>query len=603
MFRDSFYSFLYDSKSTVLKILNSLVGFNVLVSLALLILENGFYLSPKYHHLVFLGFRLVFILFVLRYIFRFLYEFHKIAFLKETWIELSLTLIIIISPLITISLGYTKVDDILDSDKVTTFAKWYHILISAYIIYIVGFNFVKASAYINSLAIKPASTFIFSFILLISFGTGMLMLPQMTVGIQGANFLDALFTSTSASCVTGLIIVDTATYFTHKGHLVLLFLMQFGGIGIVSFVAFFAMFLQNTTGIKQRASVQEFMDSESVSSAQNLLKEVIKTTLLVELISATAIFFTWGNHVQFDSLYDKLFYSIFHAVSAFCNAGFSLFSNGLYEIPLRNSLLLHMVIALTIITGSLGFSAIQDLFSPSALKERLVKPWKDWKLSTKIAVHSSFVLVLIGLIVIFLVERLNPKTLQNLSPLQALIASFFQSVTTRTAGFNTIDFSAITDPTLIFMIFLMFIGASSGSTGGGIKTSTFVIITASAFAAIKGKSRVDIGKKNISNELIFRAFSIFIFAASFNLFMIFVLSITESEKGFDLIDLVFEQVSAFATVGVSTGVTASLTVAGKYLIIFSMFLGRIGTLTLALALSSRVDVKSYKYPSAHLMVG
>ena len=178
---------------------------------------------------------------------------------------------------------------------------------------------------------------------------------------------------------------------------------------------------------------------------------------------------------------------------------------------------------------------------------------------------------------------------------------FFQSVTTRTAGFNTVDMSALAPSTLIFMIFLMFIGASSGSTGGGIKTSTFLIIVTSSIATIRGKKTIDMAGRTISNDLLFKAFSIFVFAATYNLVLIFLLSITEQGK--DILDLVFEQVSAFATVGLSTGITASLSISGKWLIILSMFVGRIGTLTLALALSNRISTNNYKYPNAHLLIG
>ena len=198
-----------------------------------------------------------------------------------------------------------------------------------------------------------------------------------------------------------------------------------------------------------------------------------------------------------------------------------------------------------------------------------------------------------------LLEQNN--TLKGMSTLEKIVASFFQSVSTRTAGFNTVDFSQLANPTLVFMIFLMFIGASSGSTGGGIKTSTFLLISISSIATIRGKKNIDLGKRSISAELLSKAFSIFVFAATFNLLMIFLLSITESHL--DILKIVFEQVSAFATVGLSAGITAELSIYGKVLIIISMFVGRIGTLTLALALSSRVETTAYKYPKAHLMIG
>jgi Trk-type K+ transport system membrane component len=229
----------------------------------------------------------------------------------------------------------------------------------------------------------------------------------------------------------------------------------------------------------------------------------------------------------------------------------------------------------------------------------LHKPWKDWKLGTKVAIHTSIVLIVIGMGLYFMLEQ--NTTLKGMSTLEKIIASFFQSVSSRTAGFNTVDFTQLTNPTLIFMVFLMFIGASSGSTGGGIKTSTFLLISISSIATIKGKKSVEIGNRSISHDMLFKAFSIFVFAATFNLIMIFLLCITESH--IDILKIVFEQVSAFATVGLSAGVTGELTIYGQILIIISMFVGRIGTLTLALALSSRVETTAYQYPNAHLMIG
>jgi trk system potassium uptake protein TrkH len=357
--------------------------------------------------------------------------------------------------------------------------------------------------------------------------------------------------------------------------------------------------MKKGVGLKQQLIIQDYLASESLFSAKGLLRQVIGITLTIEVIASVFIFFSWGTHVHFDSLTQRIFYSAFHGVSAFCNAGFSLFSNGLYEENIRSSYLLHVVIGVTVIVGGLGFSAVQDLFSPKALQERLHRPWKDWKIGTKVAVHTSLLLIIIGMALFFLTE--HNGVMKDMGAFESIVSAFFQSVTTRTAGFNTVDFSQLAVPTLIFMVFLMFVGASSGSTGGGIKTSTFLLIANSAIATIRGKKNVDLGKRSISTELLGKAYSIFVFACTFNLVMIFILSITE--PGIPIINLVFEQVSAFATVGLSTGVTADLSLAGKIFIISSMFIGRIGTLTLALALSTRVSSNSFKYPSAHIMIG
>lgn len=597
----NFRSFLYDTRSrmvTTTRVVNVVASVSAFI---LIIYEIGFPMNVVRLKGIQFGFDIIFGLFAASYFVRIFYSFERWKLIKATWFEFFLMLLIIVIGIANLIQDGNVFEMLFQSWDVEKYQEIYTGFITLYMSYLIGFQFVKASSYLTFLAIKPATTFIFSFILLIFVGAGFLMLPEMTTVKGGAPFLEAFFTSTSASCVTGLIIVDTATYWSFKGHLVLMFLMQLGGIGIVSFATFFTTFLKSGVGIKQQRIIQDFLLSESLHSARGLLRQVIHITVFIEAIAAVLIFFTWGSGVQFDGIGQKVFYSIFHAVSAFCNAGFSLFSNGLNESALQGSQILHIVIALTIILGGLGFSTIQDVFSPKALRERLDKPWKEWKLSTKIAIHTSGVLTILGMLVYILVERDNPNTVGGMGNFETMVSAFFQSVTTRTAGFNTIDFGDLKQPTLLFFIFLMFIGASSGSTGGGIKTSTFLLISISSFAMIRGKQQVDLGKRTISPELISKAMSILAFAIFYNFFMIFLLTLTD--PSIDFVQIAFEEVSAFATVGLSTGITADLSLSGKSLIIFTMFIGRIGTLTLLLALSSRVVTTNYKYPNAHLMVG
>mgnify|MGYP003690934123 CR=1 FL=1 len=596
---DDFNAFIYDSKEKALTISKTLSGLFSLCAVVLVIYELGFPLSPAEEIWVIKGFSLIFGYFAFNYFLNLFYTFERVSFLKSSWFEGMIMLFIITSGIYDFYTNLHLFEQIFIRIGVEHSEQIYRVFMTLMILYFVGFNFVKASTLLNNLTLKPAITFILSFVLLIAIGTGLLMLPQMTTIEGGADFMSAFFTSVSASCVTGLIVQDTATYFTLKGLLVIMFLMQLGGIGMVSFATFFATFMKNGVGLKQQLIIQDYLASESLFSAKGLLRQVIGITLTIEVIATVFIFFSWGAHVEFDSFSQRLFYSAFHGISAFCNAGFSLFSNGLYEEGIRNSYLLHIVIGFTIIVGGLGFSAVQDLFSPKALQERLHRPWKDWKISTKVAVHTSLLLIFVGMALFFLTE--HNGVMKNMGTFESIVSAFFQSVTTRTAGFNTVDFSQLAVPTLIFMVFLMFIGASSGSTGGGIKTSTFLLIANAAIATIRGKKNVELGKRSISTDLLGKAYSVFVFACTFNLIMIFVLSITD--PNLSIIHLVFEQVSAFATVGLSAGITAKLSLAGKIVIISSMFIGRIGTLTLALALSTRVSSNSFKYPSAHIMIG
>ncbi len=599
--RERIYRFLYDSKDKVLGILHLFSQLSAFSALCLIIYQNGFRLSQKETIIIHETFELVFGVFAINYFARLLYSFERIQFIKNTWFEGLVMVLITITGLKTLIFDFHFTEVIFSFFKLKEYTHFYSVVITLSMLYLVGFELVRFSNILNSIALQPATTFIFSFLILIAIGTGLLMLPAMTIKLGGASFMEALFTSVSASCVTGLIIVDTATFFTFKGQIVILILMQLGGIGIVSFTTFFATFLKSGVGIKQQLMIQDFLSGENLSSSRSLLRQVVFITFTIELLTFIGIYFSWGSEIQFTGVGDRIFKSLFHAVSAFCNAGFSLFTNGLYEESIRHSYLLHVIIGCAVIVGGLGFSVIQDVLSPKMLRERLEKPWKNWRMSSKIAIYTSAALILFGMVLFYLIESKKGHVLDGADTFTALVTSFFQSVTTRTAGFNTVDMAALSTPTLIFMIFLMFIGASSGSTGGGIKTSTFLIIVNSSIATIRGKKSIDMAGRTISNDLLFKAYSIFVFAASYNLVLIFLLSI--SEEGLNILDIVFEQISAFATVGLSTGITASLSTPGKWLIILSMFVGRIGTLTLALALSNRIATTNYKYPNAHLLIG
>ncbi len=592
---------LYESRGPVLRLARAANILASLTALGLILYQSGFYLTNKHLLWTDRGMHLIYIVFAVSYFVRLLYNFRRWDFLKSTWFEGLLMAVIVASGISHYFFDHSLFRSLFRDLGVESYKEVYRLLLIGTMLYIVAVEFVKVSTFLNRLRLKPATTFLFSFLLLVLIGTGLLMLPRMTPGHGHLSFFDAIFTSTSASCVTGLIIVDTATAFTFKGQLVILILMQLGGIGMVSFATFFATFLKRGVGLKHQAMLQDIMATESLFSAKGLLRRVIGVTLTVEVVAAVCIYFTWGPEVHFESNGQRIFFSIFHSVSAFCNAGFSLFTNGLSEAGVQTSHLLHIIIAGAIILGGLGFSTIQDVFSVRKLRERLAMPWKDWLLSSKIAIYSSLLLITFGTIMFFVLERNNQGSIGEMGVMEQMVASLFQSVTTRTAGFNTVDFSALATPTLVLFIFMMFIGGSSGGTAGGIKTSTFMIISVSAIAAIRGRKVVQFSKRTISTELIYRALSIFVFAASFNLIMIFLLTITDGNQ--DILFLVFEQISAFGTVGLSCGITDDLSTGGQVLIMISMFVGRIGTLTLALALSSGAISNNYSYPTAHIMVG
>ena len=590
---------LYNSRSKAYTSIRSITLLISLAALVLLVYSIGFELNTVQTKQVFLGLDIVFGIFAITYLARLLYAFRRVNFLRRHKFEGALMLIILINGITVYIFGEPVIPQLLGKLGINNPVRFYQFFVGFFMFVLLIYELGVAGSQLTHLNIRPAGAFLISFLLLIGLGTALLMLPDMTRKVGNMPFLEALFTSVSASCVTGLIVVDTATYFTLKGQLILLILIQLGGLGILSFASFFTLLFRQGVGIRHQLMMQDFLSSESLLTAKSLLRQIIFITFFIEFWGAVFIFVTWGDTVTFSSLEQKIFFSVFHSVSAFCNAGFSLYSGGLYEPLVRESYIMHLVVAGLVILGGLGFPVIQDIFSINRLRDRLKNPWRDWTLATKIAVYVSAVLLIFGTVAIFLLEKNN--TLASLTFSEALVSSFFQSTITRTAGFNTMDFGDMRVPTLLVAIFLMFIGASSGSIGGGIKTSTFFLILASAMATVRGKLKLEIGKNFISNSLVFRALSIFVFAIGINTIAVLLLTITE--PGINLIDLTFEQISAFSTVGLSTGITSELTTPSRIIIIFSMFVGRVGTLTFAIAFTSRTISHAYRYPKAHLMVG
>lgn len=588
---------LYDTRSTVLTAARYLTALSTLAGFGLLIYLFGFEHTGAALQTSFLIVSILLRLLLLSFLVRWLYAFRRRRFLRERGIEATLMGLIVL-----------RETDLFLLDS--QLSSWIHTILEAqgldisyqYFIVVLLFSLLilelsRLSSRLSSIRISPNRAFLLSFVILIAAGTLLLMLPAMTTRAGSMPLLDALFTAVSASCVTGLIVVDTATYFTFQGQLVILLLIQVGGLGILAFAAFFASYLSGGFGLRQKMMIPDYFDNETLAASRSLLREIVFITFFIEGGTFFLLYFTWG--IPFDSLPQKLFFSAFHAVSAFCNAGFSLFSNGLYEEVVRTNYILHLVIAISLILGALGFSPIRDIFSPRRLRDRLEHPWKDWMLSTRIAFNVTVVLLVAGTLLFFLFEQHNTLSDKNLS--EALISSFFQSATTRTAGFNTVDVSQLAAPTLVLMMILMFIGGASASTAGGIKTSTFYLILMSVIAVSRGRSRVHVGKRYIPTDTLFKALSIFFYAIAINAVGVLLLSLTE--KNASMLALLFEQVSAFGTVGLSTGITGSLSSAGKIVIIISMFLGRVGILTFAVALGTRIESENYKLPTAHIMVG
>lgn len=590
--------FIFENKDLIKKLMGWVVAISSIVTLVSLIYYHGFEHTAEQKKVLLDVNRSFFAVFILNFLVRLFFTIDRIQLIKQSLLEVFLLTMVLVNFVSYKFFGFPIIAKIFEGLNIEGFEPYYVFFIQMYLLLLIVLEAIKSVQNFGKIKLRPTTVFLLSFIGLILVGTALLMLPAVNTTGASLRFVDAFFTATSASCVTGLIVVDTANFFNAKGQLIIMILFQIGGLGIISFATFFATFMKKGVGLRQQSMLKTLFDNESLMGTVSLLRKVVFYTVSIELISTILIYSFWGDF-EFTSTSKRWFFSIFHGISAFCNAGFSLFSDGLYQAEVKHNYMLHLCIAVTIFFGSLGFPALRDIFEVRNVRERLSKPWKKWKLSTQVAFYSSLILIAFGAIMFFGLER--NTTLSDQAILPAVITSLFQSVTARTAGFNTVDFGMLSQPMLIIFIFLMFVGASSGSTGGGIKTSTFVVIFSAILATVTGKKEVTMGRRTISKDLIYKAFSVFIFSASFIFVSVVILTIAEPDL--PVLSLVFEEVSAFATVGLSTGLTAELSDFSKVVLVVSMFVGRIGILSLAFSLSVPVRSNAYKYPNSHIMIG
>jgi trk system potassium uptake protein len=588
---------LYKHRTYVINALHFASIIVSLVAIAFIIYQHGFPQTTKSFALTESIIEISLSFYILKFLIRIFYEFHPVDFIRENRFEAYLLLFIAIDQLGYLFTGAHFVQKFLQFIGFPGIHTYFNLFIQFFFFLIIIVELGKAGRFIDYIKIGPSGLLALSFIFIIVAGAGLLLLPEMTV--SGISPIDALFTSTSACCVTGLVVVDTAFCFTLKGKTIIMLLIQVGGLNIISFATLFATFYRNSSGIKMQSLIMDMVSSDKLSNTRSLLQKIFLYSIFIELSGALLLYNTWPNEMVFKGIGEKVYFSLFHAVSAFNNAGFGLFTDNLYDITVRHAYNLQLVIAALIFLGGIGFIVLEDVFSMKNIRERRRVKWKRLQAHSRIALYTSAILIVAGAIVFYLVEYNH--SISGYGVYGSVVSSIFQSVTCRTAGFNTVDFTHLGLPVLIFMMFLMFIGASPGSTGGGIKTTTFSVILRSAISTIKGRKSVEIVKHTISSETISKAFSIALFSISLIFISTFILSITEPGKSF--ISLLFEEISAFGTVGLSTGITSSLSFAGKTIIILTMYVGRIGTLTLALAITKRIVYSKYRYSEINVLVG
>jgi len=441
----------------------------------------------------------------------------------------------------------------------------------------------------SSFRVNPAQIIIVSFATIILFGSFLVYLPySIAKGFQ-IRYIDALFTSTSAVCVTGLVVVDTGTAFSKIGQTFIMLLIQAGGLGIMTIAAFIQVSLGSEMSLYGRFSTAALLDQTNLKNLYTIIKSIVLITITVETVGV--ILFYPYFYRSLGNGWEALYYSLFHSISAFCNAGFSLLSGSFMNAT--GNIWVNFVLILLIISGGLGFTVLMNLSRKVVYGSR-----ERISVQTRIVIITTIFFILIGSLLFYFFEKEN--TLRNLSPVEKFLSSLFQSVTTRTAGFNTVDTGSLRPITLFMMSILMFIGASPGSTGGGIKTTTVFILFLSIVTILRDQRFNTIFNRRIPYQVVNRAFAILVSGTT--LVIIYTLSLGLIEN-FPFMKIYYETVSAFGTVGLSTGITPQLSDLGKIIIMITMFTGRIGPLTMVLAIRNIQRSKLVTYPEERVMVG
>lgn len=594
---------LYDSKERVLGSFQWLTLLVNLSALSVLAIYYGYEHDAETSASLFDVVKFSFGFYVLHYLVRVLYHFHPTTFFKETWAEGVVMAVLLVEGVGDLLWGSPPLGQGL-AVLMPSIGDFSTFLVQGYLFVAVLMEWMRPGSRLPRVRLHPAVIFILSFVLLIVVGTWLLSMPLMSTVEGGMPLVDAFFTATSATCVTGLMSVDTMTYFTSKGHWVLLFLIQLGGLNFIAFGSFLALASKFGVAVKQHDVIEDFVNSDSLLGSSGTLGKVVAWCLGLEALGAVALMALWSPEVAFNGLSDRIFSSVFHSVSAFNNAGITLFTDGLAHPWVATNWLVHWVITVLVFLGALGMVAMFDLFDLRKLRERMVQPWKTISFPAKIALYFSVILVVLGTAAFAALEWNG--TLAGMSGFGKFTTAVFQSVT-RTSGFNTVDIGAVGMPMLFLLLVLMFIGASSSSTGGGIKTSTLAIVLADVWRTVRGGDHVQIFKRTINAVLRSRAYSVLLFFLVGNLVGVFVLTVTESalvtSGASTFFDLAFEHVSAMGTVGLSTGITPLLSSGGKVVLAVAMFVGRVGTLTVAFAVGGRTSHSHFKYPEGHTMVG
>ena len=563
-----------------------------LVTIACIFCYHGLYITPEVKNFIRWMIHASLFFYVVKYFVMMFYSLHRGEYIRRSWVEF-LIIILLILQFISVNVFHF---DIVNAQN---FENIYLIFIQFYFLIIVLVEIAKMSSSLGKYHLSPPILMVGSFLFLIAIGTILLKMPRMTV--HGISFIDALFTATSASCITGLAVVSTPETFTFKGQVVILMLIQLGGMSILSFATFFSTFLSRSmVGLRYQYMIRDMMSADRLSDSVGLLRSIVLTTFIIEAAGAAFLFTYWKSTGFFIADKQNLFFSIFYTVSAFNNGGFVLIDDSLLNLGVPGSYFPQVVIMSLVFLGGIGFVTIRDFFSYRYIRERNKYRWKSLMPQTKIVLYVTFAIIIIGSILFFLLEYDN--TLRDIDgPGDKVFTTVFQIVTCRTSGFNVLDLNAMHVSTIILILVAIFIGGSPSSTGGGIKTTSLFIVIKSVMATIKGKRNIEFDHKSISPSLVEKAITIMMMSAAFILISCFLITVVQPDV--QLLHALFESSSAFTTCGLSTGECANWNWMAKLILTVNMYCGRIGTLTLAFALTRHKKESPHQYPDLYIMIG
>ncbi len=570
-----------------------------MAAILLVVYELGFNLEAGERISVHAYYYKILFVFFIFYTIRFLFRFRDVLREKGRWFEIGAYLVLL---MVIFVQGKSSSDSSLFVRIFTSPIVTYVLLLFLSVLEI-----SKRTYGIMNKHIPPGLLFAYSFLLIIIIGTAMLMLPRSTV--LPISLVDAFFTATSAVCVTGLTAVDTSSAFTPLGLTIVMGLIQIGGIGVMTFTSFFALSFMGQSSFQNNLVLRDMFNEENLNGIFRMLLNIIFTTLGIELLGALFIYYSICGTTGM-GFGDEIYFSIFHSISGFCNAGFSTLPGNLHDPLVSTNYLLHTIVALLIVFGGLGFPIILNFYrlighffhnewmQITGRQKRYVHT-KIIHINTRIAMYTTLILLMVGFVLFLALEYNN--TLQGLSWQGKVATAFFGAVTPRTAGFNTVSLTSMMPATIMLTIVLMWIGASPMSTGGGIKTTTFAIACLNIFNIARGKQKIEIYRREINRMTIQRAYAVIALSIMWIILSVFCISVAEPEA--DLTAIFFECFSALGTVGLTLDLTPTLSSFSKVVLAATMFVGRVGALTILSGLMRRYTEKNYRYPQDSVMVG